>query len=86
MNDSIQQLIHDARAIIANHHDGMGETVVDEGCSIKRRILRHCLDIEDGKADENKWEEYISALPDDMRAVMIALDDCMDCHDTTRYV
>lgn len=85
MNE-IQQLIHDARAIIANHHEGMGDPVVEESCSIKRKVLQHYLGIKEGEASEDKWEEYLSALPGDVRAVMIDLDDCMDCHNTTRYV
>ena len=85
MNDITRDLLLDAQLIINNHHEGAGENVMMEGYDIKQRamVMAGFLGI---THTEDDWDEYIPKLPEEIRGVMIDLDDSLDVHDTRRFM
>ena len=80
-----QQLINEARLIIASHHDGVGDLVQKEAYGIRHKALM-MAGFDGNKHTEEDWDEWIPKLPSSIKATMIELSDALDCHDTTRYM
>jgi hypothetical protein len=79
MDDTTKQLLYDARLIIANHHDGFGDSMVLDACSLRQRALK-MIGINGTQHNEDTWDENIGNLPDSIRDTMIQLDDALDMH------
>jgi hypothetical protein len=80
--NNLYEITQQANLIIADRHD-----VSDPSDQFKlfRRGLYAYLDIEESAVD---WVDLIEMpeLPNDLRQVLIRLDDTLDLHNTTRYV
>ncbi len=79
MEESTKQIIKDAQLIIDNHHQGFGESMVLDAYSIRQRAL-WMAGFTGMRHDEDTWDEHISKLPEEIRGVMIDMDDAMEMH------
>ncbi len=84
-NENIKQLLYDAQTLIAAHHDGLGSHMIQEAGDIRKGVLR-CAGFKGGLVSDKTWVSYIPMMPQEVQKVMVALDDALDCHDTTRYM
>lgn len=85
MNESTQKLLYEAQLIIDNHHQGVGELITENAYNLRQQAME-MAGYEDERHDEDAWDEWIPKLPDSIRGTMIELDDCLDCHNTTRFM
>ena len=79
MDETTKQLLDDANLILANHHQGFGESMVLDYCSIRQRALK-MVGIGGTQHSSDTWDENIGNLPIEIRSTMIALDDALDMH------
>ena len=84
-NTIINKLISDARLIIRNHHDGLGDNMIKEAGDVRKGVLKWA-GFRGGALTDKMWTAYIPMMPKEIQGVMIELDDALDVHDTTRYV
>jgi hypothetical protein len=82
---TINQLIYDAQAITRAHHDGLGHHMIQEAGDIRKGVLGWAGFKGDMVSDKT-WISYIPMMPQEVQKVMVALDDALDSHDTTRYM
>ena len=82
---TIQKLLYDAQTLISAHHDGLGSHMINEAGDIRKGVLRWA-GFKGGLVSDKTWVSYIPMMPPEVQRVMVALDDALDCHDTTRYM
>ena len=80
-----EYLLDEAQLIIDSHHDGVGQSVTLTAEALRQKAM-NIAGFEGTKHTEDQWDEWIGKLPVEIRATMIELDDCLDCHDTVRYM
>ena len=81
-----EQIIQQVRLIVSNHHGSYNGDGGAEAASVKESALK--LAGFPSPHNQEAWDNYIEGdqIDDELRKVLIELDDCLDCHNTERYM